>query len=297
MKNKTTKTMLVAVIAVFLVNCVCFAQLTFRKVYGRALDNYIAGNYIQAREAFTNALELAATADEKAKSRLGVGSSYAGEKQFESARKEFIEVIQMKPKAFIRDSARLEIAQSYAAEKKFDRARQELSALIKEEGVDSNIKATARFDMAQTYLDEKKFDEARTLYAQMIEGAKPNDPMTLVVRISIANSYLAERKMEQARKAYQELLQTGGILKPRAQFNIGQTFVVEKNYAQAKIEFEKLLQIQEAPFEVKEQAKDQLQRLAELQTLQSQLRAPSVSPDQLAALREEEKQILTKLEE
>lgn len=201
--------------------------VNFADAMQAAIDDFSAQNYADAHADLKEALILAKSDEDKARVATLSGLTYALEKKFMEARQQFAQVLQMKNLDLsLKVEAQLNIGDTYISEKNFEKAREEL------------IKVLGHKEDGSPLENKPIFGEADRLSKYRAE-------------LTIGQSYLTEGKYSDARRSMSNLVKYKDIIpyaELMSQFNIAQGYFYEKQFEMARVEFNKVVEVDSQKF-------------------------------------------------
>lgn len=229
--------------------------------------------YTQAREAWAQVLALPdVPADGKAEIELAIGGTYADENDFAAAREAYARVASNpQVKQALKFKAQTATAFSYQSEKNFAKAREEFEKLVSNPEAALVTRVLARNQIGETYFSEGNFARAREEFTKGLGLGTLNPVQEAVLRVRVADTYRSEnnptkaaseisrfrndtsKRMEsafasqnwkEARDLTVAYLATGPLPTSDTFFlreKIGETYLAEKNTAEARKQFEALV--------------------------------------------------------
>ena len=166
-----------------------------------------------ARADFSRALELARTADEKARAIAGVAASFYVGREPGRGRAEDAKILAMDGIGpGHRVDAQLRIAESFMgyrfpAAPAYAKARVEYGKALTMAGASLDHSVKARFGLAGAFAVDKMYAEARAEYAKVLAMTDTTVEQKVEARYNIGSNYRAEGDFGKARAEYAKILQ------------------------------------------------------------------------------------------
>lgn len=200
----------------------------------------------EARKQFTTALEKASTGAEKAAALIGIGGTFANEKNHSSARAAFEEALAIEG-ITPEQSAQtlLRIASGYVDEKKDQPAIAALEKALAHKGVSNRTRLEAHILLGQTLLKYPwVFSRAREVFNDILKSPEITPEQRIAAQTSQVTVLMGLKEHREAR-GIMELLAANETLTPSIRLNtrvsIGKTLMLERSFEAARIEFAKAL--------------------------------------------------------
>ena len=241
----------------FLLTCCGTARCDYAnhsEALGAGMDELQAKNYSESQAILDEALSLAKNDQERARTYSVLSIVQISQGEFAKARAQLDMISNLvNIDATTRALAFSQTGDIFIYEKKFDRARVEYEKALNVEGIPKSLARIAQSGIAQTYLFEGKFDTARAEFSKILLLKDSVPYVEVVVARSIGESYIAEAEFDKAREVLYTILKfksddlspevQGVILanQQSAQMDIAETYLLQKDYARAKQEYEKAL--------------------------------------------------------
>ncbi len=226
----------------------------FSEAIGAAIDELQAKNYQEAQGILDEALKFASNNEEKAMTYSVSGLVASTQGRFEQARLQLGKISKLDDiDASTRALALSQTGDTFMIESNPVKARAAYKDALKVDGIPKDFVFIAQGGVAETYLLEKSFDMARAEYEKMLSLKDSTPYVEAFVGRRIGESYIAESKFEKAREVLTAVLNfkssdpspnVQGVVKATqqsAQMDIAETYLLQKDYARAKQEYEKAL--------------------------------------------------------
>ena len=170
-----------------------------------------------ARADFSRALELARTADEKARAIAGAAGSFYVGREPGRGRAEDAKILAMdgiSPGQKV--DAQLRVAESFMgyrfpAAPDYTTARSEYGKALTMPGASPDHRVKARFCLAGAFAVDKMYADARAEYAKVLAMTDATVEQKVEARYKIGANYRAEGDFEKARAEYAKILRMQGI--------------------------------------------------------------------------------------
>lgn len=264
-------------------------ETPFRVAAQAARNNFVAGNYEDARKQYEEALALATTPKQKAWALVGLGSLSFATKDYVLARADLQQALNMEVlDKTVRGDVGYMMARSYVEQGDFTKAHEEFALYLEDTTLPTIARAVAQNEVAQMYADAKDFARARSTWAEMsvtledktLVGMQKTAAQSAKVtaQTGVAQTFAEEKDFARAREVLAQaavLASKDGTLKSVVQYELALSYVLEKNYAQARVEFNKVLTIEGVPAVYKAGAEKRLKMLADLDALVANLNKSS----------------------
>ena len=196
----------------------------------------------EARKQFTTALEKAASGSEKAAALIGLGGTFASEKDHPSARAEFekalaIEGITPEQGA----QALFKIASGYIDEKKDQPAIAALEKALAQKGVSNQTKLHAGILLGQTLLKYPwVYSRAREVFADILKSPEITTEQKVAAQTGQVKVLMGLKEYAEARGLMESLAANETVapsIRLSTRVSIGKTLMLERNFEAARIEF------------------------------------------------------------